>query len=251
MANEEQNDLEIIRHDELVGQLRELNKNLSKFFDFMQEKAQSPTPTEVTNEDPLAVRVDNDLAVDGEHFDKLAQAIDLMGKESARAVVKAIQEGLSIKNWPKQVPPPDTQKVKLMELPELKRLLLELAKAKPEVVVNTVKEQLEWPSTPAQAIPVVLVDKDRKKFYNALERIGSIVSAAAGGGYMTALDGDGNPRVLTAVQSAETGEWVLAVANADGSMISGGGAADSASFDFMDDSDFLFMDETGFDFMDA
>lgn len=54
---------------------------------------------------------------------------------------------------------------------------------------------------------------------------------------------------LPQVISSETGEYVLAVANADGSLISGGGGTTDGTFDFMNGSDFQFMDGNSAAFM--
>lgn len=192
----------------LAGQVQNLSEKYVAPKDEVKVKGKLEVNTQKN------VTVDNLKDID---LDSFAQKIvDAVSKneplDSVRVtdlrkeVTEAMREAL------KEVEPTD--------LSPLTEAIEEAIKARPQV--NVTKEDVKLPNTAKDYISVRLTDG--KKFYKAAETIAQAIQR------------------LPLVQSTETGEWVLAIANADGSLIEGGTATDTTDTLLLENGDDLLLE---------
>lgn len=167
------------RHDEILEVLGKAVEKLSKLPEELKPADVKLDSLEIKNLDVLETKLDEVISKLNTQPDiKIENKQDLTKiNKSVATVEKAFRDVL--------------------------KLVSELKRKQPEVIVNN---DIDWPTNPSEAIPVVLVDRERKRFYDALQR----VVAGGGGGFPSRLTSDDAVKVV----------------NPDGSNIGGGGSID-------------------------
>lgn len=221
-------------------------RSMRKLIEYLEQKQ---LPVEVTNQLERVVADVPELSgvldsINKLNITTLSKELDTSQLEAKLTTLLKAVEKLPT-SYPTPPKPADTMKVSNLseisrKIEELSRRLQNLPKpevnvAAPNVTVETdeLKEKLtdvlkaikdiKIPSLPS--IPETDLEPVKKGLDKVEDAIKELIAKPVPVFTPAPLQGIGNgfPRNLTAVISEETGEWVLAVANADGSMITGGG----------------------------
>jgi len=162
-------------------------------------------------------------------FVDYSKSLDILSKG-----IKDVEKAVKAQKTTVQAPSVNVEApIVEVEAPDLKPFAKEIDKAFEKAV-----KKIKIPE-PAKLTALEKLQKEQNKLLKNL--IKTIQEMPLGGG----SEGLNLPQVI----STETGQYALAIANSDGSAVSGGGGTTDGPFDFMDGTDIDFMDGNAIDFM--
>lgn len=215
--NDQQNEIEEIRHEELADSLKQMLQIFGTGSKILHLKTETRT-----------VKLEDDAGVSIKNTDELGAPIKEFSASLGRQLAEQHIEILEALQDNK--PQPEDKQIEqgiYDRLAEVKDAISGLADKEINITVDAPAVHVKapklesvaisnWPTKPAQALPVVLTDDSLNRFYNAT---------------LTALAGSGGIQSTLIKESTATpGQNAVVVVNPDGSNVSGGSGSGSAAY---------------------